>query len=295
MRTVLNGVKAIAIFMAVGCFTRAHAQGADSAVARCARMVQAMNLATTDAQKDSLSAVVKQGLHALLDADNGMTLDLSNLPLSRVDAPDGRFRLITWNTPHADGTHRFEGLLLVKEPRRQVLYELRDMTEKIASPRTKKLNAENWYGAVYYAVIPPQGGKKDQYTLLGWKGHSAVETQKVIDVLSFNGPVPTFGAPLFDDGGRTRDMRKIFGYSFQASMSLKWDAVNKGIVFDHLSAEDPTFNGQAALMGPDLSFDAYVWYKGRWAYLRDVDARNLDLARPSKRPAPAPDLAPPPR
>lgn len=295
MRTVVNGVKVRVLLLAVCCAPLLPAQEADSAVARCARTVKAMNLAASDAGKDSLSNVVKQQVRALLDADGGMTIDLTALPLSRVDAPDGRFRLITWNTPHADGTHRFEGMLLVKDPKRQVLYELRDMTGKIASPQSKKLSAENWYGAVYYAVIPPQGRKKDQYTLLGWKGHSAVETRKVIEVLTFNGPAPTFGAPLFDDGRRTRDLRKIFGYGFQASMSLKWDAVNKGIVFDHLSAEDPSFNGQAALMGPDLSFDAYVWFKGHWAYLRDVDARNLDLTKPSKRPAPAPDLTPPER
>ena len=251
-----------------------------------------MNEAGSDAQKDSLSDVLKKKLRALLDADNAFELDLTALPLSRVDAPDGKFRLITWNIPHADGSHRFEGLLLVKDPKRRVLYELRDMTEKITTPLSKKLTAENWYGALYYAVIPPQAKKGDYYTLLGWKGHSAVETRKVIEVLSFKGPVPTFGAMIFNEG-TTRDVRKVFAYNFQNSMSLKWDAENKGIVFDHLTTEDPTFAGQAALTGPDLSFDAYVWYKGRWTFLRDVDARNMQMTKPSRRPSTAPVITPP--
>ena len=113
----------------------------------------------------------------------------------------------------------------------------------------------------------------------------AEAVQKVIEVLSFNGPVPTFGGMVFDEG-KLKQARKIYGYGFQSSMSLKWDAVNKAIVFDHLAPMKPEFAGQAALMGPDLSFDAFVWYKGKWSYLRDVDARNMDLNKPSKRPPP---------
>lgn len=285
-------MKAIAFTCCLLMGTTAFAQEGDSAVAHCARAVKALNDAGSDARKDSLSDVLKKQLRALLDADNAFELDLTPLPLSRVDAPDGKFRLITWNIPHADGSHGFEGLLLVKDPKRRVLYELRDMTGKITTPLSKKLTPENWYGALYYAVIPPQTKKGDYYTLLGWKGHSAVETRKVIEVLSFKGSVPTFGAMIFDEG-KTRDVRKVFAYNFQNSMSLKWDAENKGIVFDHLTTEDPTFAGQAALTGPDLSFDAFVWYKGRWTFLRDVDARNMNITRPSKRPATAPVITPP--
>jgi hypothetical protein len=67
-------------------------------------------------------------------------------------------------------------------------------------------------------------------------------------------------------------------------MSLKWDAENKGIVLDHLGPLRPEFEGKPELMGPDLSFDAYVWYRGRWSYLRDVDARNMNIAPPPRRP-----------
>jgi hypothetical protein len=246
--------------------------------------LKALTEATQDAQRDSLGALVKADLRAILDRDDAMSADLSDIPMSRVDAPDGKFRLLTFNLPYANGTHRYEGMLVVRDKNRQVLYELRDMTENIATPLSKKLGPDNWYGALYYTVIPPQD-KTNYYTLLGWKGHSNVETRKVIDVLSFNGPVPTFGAPVFAEG-KVKHFRKVFGYGFQNSMSLKWDAVNKGIVLDHLAPIKPEFEGKAALMGPDLSFDAYVPYKGKWSLLRDVDVRNMQLTKPSKRPPP---------
>ncbi|MBS1583547.1 MAG: hypothetical protein JST66_15200 [Bacteroidetes bacterium] len=252
-----------------------------------AGQLQALTAARTDAQRDSLSGRIKEELRTLLDADDAFTASFTDVPMSRVDAPDGRFRLFTWNVPHDDGTHLYEGFLLVRNKDRRVLYELRDMTDHLAVPATKKLSPENWYGALYYAVIAKEKGDVTYYTLLGWKGYSKVETRKVIEVLSFNGPVPTFGAMIFDEG-KIKHLRKVYGYNFQSTMSLKWDAANNAIVLDHLAPLNPEFSGENALMGPDLSFDAYVWYKERWTFMRDVDARNLQQTKPSKRPPPPP-------
>lgn len=249
--------------------------------------LKALGDAGTDAARDSLSERVRKDLRAILDRDDAFAADLSDLPMSRVDAPDGKFRLFSWNIPYDNGTNRYEGFLLVRDKDHHALYELRDMTEKIQAPATKKLGPDNWYGALYYAVIPPQDKKAGFYTLLGWKGYSNVETRKVIEVLSFKGTVPTFGGMVFSEG-KVRQLRKIYGFSAQSTMSLKWDAANKAIVLDHLSPMRPEFADQPALLGPDLSFDAYVWYKGKWSYLRDVDARNMNITKPSRRPPPEP-------
>lgn len=254
--------------------------------------VKALSAASTDAARDSINPLLKQELRKLLNAPTGLTLPMDDVPLSRVDAPGGKFRLITWNLARADGSHQYEGFLLSQNGRVTSLVELRDKTSSIPSAEAVELGPDRWYGALYYHVVPVKKGGKTWYTLLGWKGYSKVETRKVIEVLSFKGPVPTFGAMIFNEG-TTRDVRKVFAYNFQNSMSLKWDAENKGIVFDHLTTEDPTFAGQAALTGPDLSFDAYVWYKGRWTFLRDVDARNMQMTKPSRRPSTAPVITPP--
>lgn len=249
--------------------------------------VKTFNDARTDARRDSLSERINAGLHLVLQADDAFKADLTSLPLSRVDAPDGKFRLITWNVPYEDGTFSFHGLLAVQDENREVVHELHDHDTHPTLPLTKKLAPANWFGALYYTVIPNTIGKRTYYTLLGWRGHSLIETRKVIDVLTFNGPTPTFGATIFDDG-KLKHSRKIFGYNAQGSMSLKYDAPNKAIVFNHLAPIQQEFAGKPELLGADLSFDAYVWYRNEWRFLRDVDARNMDLTRPSKRPPPAP-------
>lgn len=239
--------------------------------------------ADTDAARDSASQALDGTLRTLLERDDALTLDLTTLRMSRVDAPDGRFRLLTWNVPQADGSHRYHGLLLVQDRKRRVVHELQDRTRSIEQPERRSLPVDQWYGALYYQVIPTRKGGRTWYTLLGWKGHSAVETRKVIDVLSFRGAVPQFGAPLFGEG-RMRDLRRVYGFSFQNTMSLKWDAAGQRIVLDHLSPTKPELAGQPAFMGPDLSYDAYVWDKDHWRFERDVDVRQLDLDKPWNRP-----------
>lgn len=91
-------------------------------------------------------------------------------------------------------------------------------------------------------------GSKRWYTLLGWKGQSDVELGKVMKVLSFKGAIPAVGRSLFGEGQVERQ-GEVFAYSFQSSMSLKWNRAST-IIFDHLSPMKPEFTGQPASSGP---------------------------------------------
>jgi hypothetical protein len=267
----------------------AGALHAQDPIAPVRTQVEAMARQTTDAGRDSVNGLLKLALRELLERDDALTIDLTDLPMARVDAPDGQFRLLTWNLPRTDGGHRFEGMLLYPHGKRITLVELRDMSGSIPAPEVPELGPDRWYGALYYEVIPVKRGGKTYYTLLGWKGHSKVETRKVIDVLHFKGGQPRFGAPLFGSG-RIRAHRKVYGYSFQAVMMLRYEPAQRRILLDHLSPMRADMEGQWAFYGPDLSYDAYVWDKDHWRFERDVDARDH---RPSDKPYKAPP--PPPK
>lgn len=239
--------------------------------------------AGSDAERDSASAEVQRQLGAILASDTAFAATFSNVPISHVDAPDGSFRLFTWNIPYANGSFGYEGYLLVAGRNKHELYSLQDMTGGIARPATTQLGPGNWYGAVYYEVIPVKRGGKTYYTLLGWKGYSGLETRKVIEVLSLGGPAPKFGAPLFP-GDKQRKQREIYAFSAQASMLLRWDPSRKAIMLDHLSPTNPEFAGQPAFMAPDLSYDSYTWDKDHWRFNRDIDARGSDKGKPYKAP-----------
>ncbi|MBP8823165.1 MAG: hypothetical protein KBH07_05945 [Flavobacteriales bacterium] len=241
--------------------------------------LQAIGTAANDAGRDSASQRVKQLLGDVLRSDSAMQARFAGVPITRVDAPDGAFRLFTWNVEQADGTFRYEGALLVAHNNGTELYELQDKTGQIARPESAQLNPGNWYGALYYEVVPVKDGRKTYYTLLGWKGHSQVETRKVIDVLYLSGPTPRFGAPLFTTDNK-RQSRKVYAYTAAGKMLLRWEPAYKSIVLDHLSPTVAELAGQPAFMAPDLSFDSFTWEKDRWQFHRDVDLRGPERGKP---------------
>jgi hypothetical protein len=127
---------------------------------------------------------------------------------------------------------------------------------------------------LYYKIIPVKVKRKKYYTLLGGDKNDKLTSKRIIDVLYFipDGS-PRFGADLFKLEKRS-PKRVIFEYSAQAIMSVKYNEETKQIVFDHLSPAQPNFEGQYQYYGPDFSFDALEFNKGKWVYIPDVDARN---------------------
>ncbi len=249
------------------------------------RSAKGLPLAKTEAARDSLSATIARSLSAVLGATDGLTVALDDVPLSRVEAPDRSFRLVTWNIPRDDGSQRYEGLLALPKGRGVSVIRLKDVTAGIASPEAVELGAERWYGALYYAAVPVKKGGRTYYTLLGWKGYSKAETRKVIEVLSFRNGKPRFGAPLFGNN-KPRTFRKVFGYSFQTTMVLRWEPEMEAILLDHLSPNRPDMVGQPAFYGPDMTHDAYFWYKGQWWLEPDIDARDRRPNARSYKPPP---------
>jgi len=240
---------------------------------RIATHLKAVGTATSDTAQDRLSLLIEKELRGLLDADDALTASFTDLPMTRVDAPDGAFRMFTWNLPRQDGSHQYRGFLVARTKRGQSLFELRDMTAKIPSPEVPELGPDRWYGALYYEVIPVEKGSRTFYTLLGWKGYTKAETRKVIEVLSFKNDKPRFGAPLFGSG-KLKAMRKIYGFSFQSTMTLRYDPQIEGIVMDHLSPSRADMKDQPAFYGPDMTHDAYFWHKGEWWFGPDIDLRD---------------------
>jgi len=72
-------------------------------------------------------------------------------------------------------------------------------------------------------------------------------------------------------------MRKVFGFSAQATMTLRYDKTMEGILLDHLSPSRADMEGQREFYGPDMTQDAYFWHKGEWWFGPDMDTRDLKL------------------
>ncbi len=200
--------------------------------------------------------------------------------ISIKKSDDSKFRVMTWFVQNNDGTYRYYGALQMNNPNQLELYPLVDNTQNlrlVSDLADTTLATNQWYGAVYYHILPVLGIKDPYYILFGWKGESLQNSGKVIETLSFKDGRPIFGTAVLEDGPKSNHYAKriVFHYVRDANMMLRYVKDDKLIVFDHLVAQseqsDPTTN----LLAPDLSYDGYKFRFGKWAFQENLKLKNL--------------------
>jgi len=208
--------------------------------------------------------------------------------IGKLTADDKSFRIFTWNIHESDGRFSYYGIVLTggDNPR---IFKLSDSKNKAAIINTPDLTPTDWYGALYYKIIPCKTGKQKIYLLLGWDGIDNNSNSKLIEVLSFSPDgSPVFGMPVFHTAKGVVP-RVVIEYAEDASLVLRYDyqtlLVPKGkgvkrkqiwmIVTDHLVPLDPRFEGQYEYYVPvGNTYDAFIFRKGKWLFAEGVEANN---------------------
>jgi len=192
--------------------------------------------------------------------------------ISIINAPDNRFRILSWHVMNDDGSYRFYGAVQINTGGSLKLFPLEDYSPLLKNPEDSVTDNTKWYGAQYYKIVRV-AADKPYYMLLGWKGYTVKSTKKVIEVLSFKNDKPVFGMGVFDNSRNHK--RIIFEYTRQASMLLRYVPDEHLIVFDHLSPPDNKQKNMPETYGPDLSYDGYRLKNGRWELVENLDMRNV--------------------
>ena len=195
-----------------------------------------------------------------------------------ISSDDERLRIITWNLPYNDRTHKYFGFIQYKKNRRSYdVYELNDKSLEIKNPEQAILNNKNWYGALYYQIITNKYKGTEYYTLLGADLNDLLTKKKIIEILYFNDDdQPVFGKQVFKN--KTYPLsRVIFEFNGQTNMTLTFDKEKEMIVFDHLSPSRPSLKGQFEFYGPDFSYDGLKFERGIWNSYTDIDVRDYNI------------------
>ncbi len=221
--------------------------------------------------------------------------------IAKLTSPDNRFKIYNWVIAKLDGTFDYYAFIQSYNKKKKMydVFKLMDKSNDIIAPEFQTLDAENWYGALYYKIIHTQNGDTDYYTLLGWNGNNGLSFKKLIEVLRFRSRNrPFFGAPIFRKV-KDRPKRIIFEYSAKAVMNLKYDKqqyqkkvrlkkrkkdgrrfkINNikspMILFDRLVPLNPSLEGQKQFYVPETNiYDAFVYKNRKWNFIKDIDARN---------------------
>lgn len=214
--------------------------------------------------------------------------------VSRLKAPDGSFRIITWYVPLDNSQFEYFGFFQSEKSRGEgyELFTLTDQSENIENLEFETLDHENWYGTYYTDLIHKRHQRKDYYILLGWRGDNPLTRKRTIEPLRIRGRGrPSFGEPVFRYKDN-RHRRIIFEYSARVSMTIRYEAhpVEGSrrpvdlIIFDRLAPTHSFLQGHYQFYYPETNiFDGFAFDEGRWIFHADIDARN-----PRRRPVPLP-------
>ncbi|MBT3963183.1 MAG: hypothetical protein HOE95_03590 [Flavobacteriales bacterium] len=240
---------------------------------------EAVLKAETDEERLETNAEFLLFLRDALNHEESFKTNFDTIPkIGDLRSPDGYFRMLSWNIPLEDETNKYHCFIQYydRKEKEYKLVELKKSYHKLKGETRRVFNEKDWYGALYYKIIPAKykkGNRKRHYILLGWDGHNRYSSMKVIDVMIISPRGIRFGADLFDHPEDRNIKRFILEYQSDAAVSLKYDKHKKRIIFNQLVPSQPDLEGMQEFYIPLLEFDAFEWKKRKWRFVHDLDVR----------------------
>ena len=123
-----------------------------------------MHSAPADSYKeeynDSITSMIPESFDYAFDS-------LSNM-MGKLKSPDKTFRIYNWNVSYLNGRYNYFGYIqyFSKEDKVYKIYTLADKSDEVKKPENEVLDYTQWYGALYYTIIPVKYKKNNYYTLL---------------------------------------------------------------------------------------------------------------------------------
>ncbi|MFZ9029008.1 MAG: hypothetical protein ACO2Z9_08330 [Crocinitomicaceae bacterium] len=235
-----------------------------------------LRMAESNVEKEKLNSDFKTTLEKALAKEEALSYPFSQLSsVGIIDSPDKKMRIINWNVEQEDFSHKYYCFVIWKgEKGKEHHYqELMDISFGMAMQPTETISADQWYGALYYKIIPVTRRNKTLYTVLGWDHFTEMSSAKLIDVIYFVGNDVKLGMPIFKAGSDIK-RRMFFEHSEKTSMYLNYEADRERIMMDHLSPESPSMANFREFYVPDLSYDAMEFDGKRWNLIEDVIGVN---------------------
>lgn len=232
-----------------------------------------------DSEKVMAATKLEKAFAEFYTDPENFDFELDSVPfLGQLSSDDGIVKLVCWNIALENGEFQYHCIMrhrLDKTKCAVTVFE--DMGEDWDRLERKSVRPNGWYGALYYRVLSNKFRGKTYYTVLGWDGKDNITNRKVVDVINIQGKTVILGSSLFTTEKELPAHRLIYEYANDVSMALNYDEKEKMIIMDHLAPEDSRFEGQYQFYGPDFSYDALQFKKGKWVLLRDVFAKNRSL------------------
>ena len=209
---------------------------------------------------------------AVVKHDSSFSFPFSGLQkIGKIYSSDQKICIYSWNIPIGIDDNIYYGIIQYysKHDNKYIAIKLHN-----AQKQDQNITAEEWPGALYYQIAETKNDGQIYYTLLGLNLNNALSNKKVIDVISIDDSDRfSFCEKMIENKGKLVD-RLVFEYNEKAIMMLQYDKNKKMIVFDHLSPQRPSLEGNYQFYGPDFTYDGLKFEKGIWKYYSNINVTN---------------------
>lgn len=217
--------------------------------------------------------LLKNSLFNVLKDPKSLNHDFEDFEsVSVVESGDDHFRIFSWQLYISANEYRHEGIIQFYNGDQEPII-LVDQSDKIRNAERKELTPDQWFGALYYNIVPFKSKGKKKYLLFGFDGASSKENCKIVDILSIDSKKLSFGAPLFitkKSGMQIESFRILHQYDQNVKAVLNYDPELEIIIFDHLIPWTSKEIGVGMTFVPDGSYQGFELKKGKWKLIPKV-------------------------
>lgn len=201
-----------------------------------------------------------------LVVNNEDSAKLSFLPnFVKCESADKSLCIISWQVERKPKDFHYAAVLF--RPESKPIF-LKDVDRNISRINYEAFNSTNWYGALYYHVIPLK--INNAYTILGYRFGKDGSKYRIIDMLEIKNDEVIIGAPKFkhlnEKGDEDWYYRHVINYSPSANVVVKYDEASQIIYFDHVETFTDVKSGDV-VRAPDGTFEALEFKNDYWNYI----------------------------
>jgi len=229
-------------------------------------------------KNDSIKMILNDSIKAILEDffedEKSFYADFKQVKyIGKISSKDHLVNIYTWNI-------LFENSIMFNCFIQQKNGKVDFMSQKNCYKPTENqtIYPHNWYGALYYQIVPFKRNNKTYYVLAGYGRYQPATKIKMLDVLDLHNDTPLFGHPVFLKNNKIAHSRVVFEYDANSAMYLEYNEKKKRFEFDHLSPMRIEGN-EVMSFGVDMSVDGYTQSGHYWKYVEDLNVKNKKTRR----------------
>ncbi len=179
-----------------------------------------------------------------------------------LNSPDSTVALVSWQVKYDEAPSDYYGFVFQDQ---KSMIELNRATGFDRSFQYEEQSADDWYGALYYNMLPY---KDNKFLVFGFKTVDRFTNAKLVDVMDLASGSAKFGEEIFQDkeDSLVFNSKLLIEYSADAKVNLNYNPGLGMIVHDHLMKRMGQLPNQGPTNMPDGTYEGYELKDGMYRY-----------------------------